>query len=187
MGYKCLDGPLNEVLPDSYYPHSEIQVQTAKAEKWVKIWKGKTWICAHWPVFQFHKVDTALEDSITLHMAMAVGNGLCQAPLECDFLGPCGFCWASIHCVTISAGNKLTFGGGTRVLVKPSEYRCLHHNSVSSTEAGAWPSPVNWMCCVAPHYSVSNLPSYIYTVLMHKHVDVHELSVGNGQCYLDIF
>lgn len=68
---------------------------------------------------------------------MAIGQGLRQASMECDFLGPCGFCWASNHCVTYSAGNKLTFGGGTRMLVKPSEYRLLSHCSVSSTEAGA--------------------------------------------------
>lgn len=39
-----------------------------------------------------------------------------------------------------TAGNKLTFGGGTRVLVKPSEYRGLSYSSVSNTEAGAWSS-----------------------------------------------
>lgn len=58
-----------------------------------------------------------------------------QASKEYDFFGPCGFCWASNHCVTTTAGSKLTFGEGTRVTVKLSEYRYLSHNSVSNTEA----------------------------------------------------
>lgn len=66
----------------------------------------------------------------TLHQPQDRG----QASKECDFFGPCGFCWASNHCVTTSAGNKLIFGGGTRVIVKLSEY--LSHNSVSNIEAG---------------------------------------------------
>lgn len=36
-----------------------------------------------------------------------------------------------------SAGNKLTFGKGTRVLVKPGECLGLNHSSVSKLERGA--------------------------------------------------
>ena len=59
-----------------------------------------------------------------------------QASKECDFFGPCGFCWALNHCVTTTAGTKLTFGEGTRLIVKLSEYRYLSQNSVSNIEAG---------------------------------------------------
>lgn len=59
---------------------------------------------------------------------------------ECDLLGPWVFAGPRITVIN-TAGNKLTFGGGTRVLVKPSEYQGL--SSISNTEAGAWSSILN--------------------------------------------
>lgn len=59
-----------------------------------------------------------------------------------DLLGPWVFAGPQITVIN-NAGSKLTFGGGTRVLVEPSEYWGLSYSSVSNTEAGTWSSILN--------------------------------------------